>query len=151
MKQAGCKALIVAHAFIAHPFVVLPELRQVWLELTKLAANVAKLAILAVSLAALFRQHQLGVILAALLWQRYYDDTNLTSVQRRQVDSTKDNQRASGISRKNKNREARAHFSDFENETKPLRKARLPKSGVPCTYSSSFKAAAISSVIFMVL
>lgn len=63
---------------------------QVGLELTKLAANVAKLtilavglvnvAILAVSLAALFWQYQLGVILAALLWQRYYDDTNLTSV-----------------------------------------------------------------------
>lgn len=90
MRQAGCKTLIVAHAFIARPFVALPELRQVGLELTKLAANVAKITILAVSLvniailaaslAALFRQHQLGVILAALLWQRYYDDTNLTSV-----------------------------------------------------------------------
>ena len=64
-------------------------MRQVGLELTKLAANVAKLTILAVSLvniailaasmAALFRHYQLGVILAALLWRRYYDDTNLTS------------------------------------------------------------------------
>ena len=68
---------------------MLPELRQVGLELTKLAANVAKLAILAVSLvniailaaslAALLRQYQLGAFLAALLWRRYYDDTNLTS------------------------------------------------------------------------
>ena len=82
-------------------------MRQVGLELTKLAANVAKLAILAVSLvnvailaaslAALFRQYQ-------------------------------GNQRAPSISRKIKIREARAHFSDFENETKPLRKAGLPKS-----------------------
>ena len=65
-------------------------MRQVGLEFTKLAANVAKLTILAVSLvnvailaaslAALFRQYQLGAFLAALLWQRYYDDTNLTSV-----------------------------------------------------------------------
>ena len=80
MRQAGCKTLIVAHAFIARPFVALPELRQVGLELTKLAANVAKLAILAASLAALLRQYQLGAFLAALLWRRYYDDTNLTSV-----------------------------------------------------------------------
>ena len=68
---------------------MLPEMRQVGLEFTKLAANVAKLTILAVSLvnvailaasmAALFRQYQLGVILAALLWRRYYDDTNLTA------------------------------------------------------------------------
>ena len=53
-------------------------MRQVGLELTKLAANVAKLAILAVSLvniailaaslAALLRQYQLGAFLAALLW-----------------------------------------------------------------------------------
>ena len=130
MRQAGCKALIVAHAFIAHPFVVLPEMRQVGLELNKLAANVAKLAILAVSLvnvailaaslAALFRQYQ-------------------------------GNQGALGISRKIKNREARVHFSDFENETKPLRKARLSKSKLFYTYSSSSKAAAISSVTFMVL
>ena len=70
MRQAGCKTLIVAHAFIAHPFVVLPEMRQVGLELTKLAA----------SMAALFWQYQLGAFLAALLWQHYYDDTNLTSV-----------------------------------------------------------------------
>ena len=51
-------------------------MRQVGLELTKLAANVAKLAILAASLvnvailaaslAALFRQYQLGAFLAAL-------------------------------------------------------------------------------------
>ena len=54
-------------------------MRQVGLELTKLAANVAKLTILAVSLvniailaasmAALFRHYQLGVILAALFRQ----------------------------------------------------------------------------------
>ena len=77
MRQAGCKALIVAHAFIAYPFVVLPEMCQVGLEFTKLAANVAKItilaaslvniAILAASLAALFRHYQLGSILAALL------------------------------------------------------------------------------------
>ena len=68
---------------------MLPEMRQVGLEFTKLAANVAKLTILAVSLvnvailaasmAALFRQYQLGTFLAALLWRRYYDDTDLTS------------------------------------------------------------------------
>ena len=56
-------------------------MRQVGLELTKLAANVAKLAILAVSLvniailaaslAALLRQYQLGAFLAALFQQHY--------------------------------------------------------------------------------
>ena len=59
-------------------------MRQVGLELTKLAANVAKLtilavslvnvAILAVSLAALFRQYQLGAF-----WQRYSGGAIMTT------------------------------------------------------------------------
>ena len=58
---------------------VLPEMRQVWLGLpyllqvwhilTILAANLATRAQLGAFPAALFRQHQLGVILAALLIQ----------------------------------------------------------------------------------
>ena len=85
-------------------------MRQVGLELTKLAANVAKLAILAASLV------NVAILAASLaaLFRQYQGN------QRKEPPS---------ISRKIKIREARAHFSDFENETKPLRKAKLPKSG----------------------
>ena len=64
-------------------------MRQVGLELTKLAANVAKLAILAASLvnvailaaslAALFRQCQLDAFLAAHFWQRYSSGAIMTT------------------------------------------------------------------------
>ena len=67
-------------------------MHQVGLELTKLAANVAKITILAVSLvniailaasmAALFRHYQLGVILAAL-FRQYQGNQRALSISRK--------------------------------------------------------------------
>ena len=59
----------------------LPYLLQVWHILTKLAASMVNRAQLAASLAALFRQYQLGVILAAPSWQRCSDSTNLAALR----------------------------------------------------------------------
>ena len=53
----------------------LPYLLQVWYILTILAASMVNRAQLAASLAAPFRQHQLGAFLAALCFARYSSST----------------------------------------------------------------------------